>query len=131
MQPDHEADDLRALLDEEYGAPRLEDQFSADLIERLQAEAAPLSTPTQACSLSLSICRGAAAVAALVIAIIWISNLGVPATNHKMALRANPDSEPASSRRASRVGPDRPSETPPAPSKRCGIEEARDGQPSN
>ena len=96
MQPDHEADDLRALLDEEYGAPRLEDQFSADLIERLQAEAAPLSTPTKACSLSLSICRGAVAVAALVIAIIWISNLGVPATNHKMALRANPDSELAS-----------------------------------
>ncbi len=95
MQPDYEADDLRALLREEYGAPRLEDQFSADLIERLQAEAAPLSTPTKACSLSLSICRGAAAVAALVIAIIWISNLGVPATNHKMALRANPDSEPA------------------------------------
>lgn len=41
MQPDHEADDLQALLRDEYGAPRLDVRFSADLIARLQAEASP------------------------------------------------------------------------------------------
>ncbi|MHC4403873.1 MAG: hypothetical protein ACYTG0_29805 [Planctomycetota bacterium] len=92
MQPDHEADDLQALLHEEYGAPQLDDQFSADLIGRLQAEAAPSSTPTRIRRSPLAICLGAAAVAALVIAVIWISNPGPPGTNHEVAHRAKTDS---------------------------------------
>ena len=47
MQEDHEADDLHDLLHEQYGAPRLDDQFSADLIGRLQAEAALSLVPTR------------------------------------------------------------------------------------
>jgi hypothetical protein len=95
MQPDHEADDLHALLQEEYGAPRLDDQFSADLIARLQAEAAPSSTPTRARRTPLAICLGVAAVAVLVIAVIGISNRGTPETNHELARRAKTDSHPA------------------------------------
>jgi hypothetical protein len=90
MQPDHEADDLDALLHEEYGAPRLDDRFSADLIVRLQAEVAP--TPTRARRSPLAICLGVATVAALAIAVVWISNLGAPGTNDEVAHRAKTDS---------------------------------------
>ena len=94
MQPDHEADDLHDLLHEEYGAPRLDDQFSADLIARLQAEAAPSSTPMRTRRSPLAICLGAATVAALVIAVIWIAHLGAPGTDHEAARRAKTDSDP-------------------------------------
>jgi len=92
MQPDHEADDLQALLHDEYGAPRLDDQFSADLIARLQAEAAPSSTPTRTRRAPLAIGLVVAAAAVLVVAIIWISNLKTPGTNHELAHRPETDS---------------------------------------
>ena len=89
MQPDDEADDLRALLHEEYGAPPLSEQFSADLLARLQAEAAPVKAlkiaPEAPGRSSPAICLGIATVAALVIAVIWISQLGTPAKNHEVA----------------------------------------------
>ena len=95
MQPDHEADDLQALLHEEYGAPRLDAQFSADLIGRLQAAAAPSATPTRTRRSPLAICLGAAAVAALVIAVIWISSPGTPGT---LQMSGDADSDLASHR---------------------------------
>ena len=45
MQPDHESDELQSLLQGEYGAPRLDEQFSAGLMERLQAEVVSDSLP--------------------------------------------------------------------------------------
>lgn len=92
MQQDHEADELQALLREEYGAPPLDKQFTASLIERLQAEAAsrpsPSLTPAKPRrSLLLGICLGIGGVAALVIAVIWISQLGTPETNYEVAQR--------------------------------------------
>ena len=51
------------------------------------------STPTRTRRSPLAICLGAAAVAALVIAVIWISNLGAPGTNHELADRASTDSD--------------------------------------
>lgn len=83
MQPDDEADDLHALLHEEYGAPPLDDQFSADLLARLKAEIAPAKSPKRAQEVpsksSPAICLGIGGVAALIIAVIWISQLGSPA----------------------------------------------------
>lgn len=95
MQPDHDSDDLHALLHEEYGAPRLDDRFSADLIARLQAEAA--RSPSALVRTRRSpwvMCLGVAAVAALVIAVIWIANPGTPGTNHEVAHRAETDADP-------------------------------------
>jgi hypothetical protein len=90
MQPDQEADELQALLREEYGAPSLDEQFSADLITRLQTEVAlpaPSLTPAKPWHPLLAICLAIATVAALVLAVIWISQPGTPATNHEMARR--------------------------------------------
>ncbi len=93
MQSDHEAEDLQNLLHEEYGAPRLDDQFSANLIARLQAEAAPSSTRTRRSPLAIGVVVAAAAV--LVVAAIWISNLASPETNHEVAHQAKTDSTPS------------------------------------
>ena len=79
MQPDPEADALPALLHEEYGAPQLDEQFSADLIARLQAEAASRPTVSVKPRRSmLAICLGVATVAGSIIAIIWMLNQGNP-----------------------------------------------------
>lgn len=45
MQPDHDSDELQTCLLEEYEAPPLDEQFSAGLIARLQAEVASVSAP--------------------------------------------------------------------------------------
>jgi len=95
MQPDHEADDLQALLHDEYGAPQLDDQFSADLIARLQAEAALSSTPARTHSSPLAIGLVVAAAAVLVVAVVWISTLESPKTNHEVAQQAETDSTPS------------------------------------
>ncbi|MBC7853161.1 MAG: hypothetical protein IAF94_06975, partial [Pirellulaceae bacterium] len=77
MQQDHEANELQALLHEEYGAPPLDAQFSADLVARLQAEAASMPTVSVKPRRSLlAICLGVATVAASIIAIVWILNQG-------------------------------------------------------
>jgi len=86
---------LQALPDEESGAPRLDDQSSADLIARLQAEAAPLSTPTRTRRSPLAIGLVVAAAAVLVVAVIWISNLVSPGANHEVAHRTKTDSDPS------------------------------------
>ena len=78
MQPDHEADDLQALLDKEYGAPRLDDRFSEDLIGRLQAEATPTLTPMRTRTSPSTLSQRAATVAVLVIGVVVFSNLGAP-----------------------------------------------------
>ena len=94
MQPDPEADALPALLHEEYGAPPLDEQFSADLISRLQVEAA--ATPTVSVKPRrslLAICLGVATVAASIIAIVWILNQGNPGTNHEVTHRTKGDSD--------------------------------------
>ena len=91
MQPDHDADELQTLLREEYGAPPLDKQFSAELLARLQAEAASrpssLLTSAKPRRSLLAICLGFAAIAASIVAIIWIANQGTPATNHEVARR--------------------------------------------
>lgn len=93
MQPEHEADDLPALLREEYGAPPLDDKFSANLIARLQGEAAtqPTLTPAKPRRTLLAICLGVAVLAASIFAIIWIANSGTPATNPEVARQDTPD----------------------------------------
>jgi len=53
------------------------------------------STPTRIRRSPLPICLGFATVAALVIAVIWISNRVTPGTNHEMAHRAKIDSHPS------------------------------------
>lgn len=93
MQPDHESDELQALLKEEYGAPPpLEKQFSANLIARLQAEASslpsPSSTPARPNRSLLVICLGFAAIAASVLVTIWILNGGIPEKNREVAHEA-------------------------------------------
>src|SRR3954468_2010858 len=91
MQPDQEPDELQALLREEYSAPPLDEQFSADLLARLQAEAAamlaPSKMPARPRRLPLATGLAIAVVAASVIAVIWIANQGTPATNHEVARR--------------------------------------------
>ncbi|MGI8980270.1 MAG: hypothetical protein ACR2FY_13675 [Pirellulaceae bacterium] len=90
MQPDDEADELQALLREEYGAPPLDEQFSTDLIARLRAEAAtstPTFVPAKPRRSPLAICLAIATVAALVLVVIWISQSGTPATNYEVARR--------------------------------------------
>jgi hypothetical protein len=91
MQSDDEADELQALLRDEYSAPPLDEQFSADLLARLQAEAARLSqpslTPANPRRSSLAICLAIAAVAALILAVIWISQPGADPTNREVARR--------------------------------------------
>ncbi|MFN0020518.1 MAG: hypothetical protein ACKVP0_19850 [Pirellulaceae bacterium] len=78
MQPDHESDDLETLLREEYGAPPLDKQFSADLLARLQVEATSLSPRLKTSGNSrrslLAICVGFVAVAASIFAVLWILN---------------------------------------------------------
>jgi hypothetical protein len=93
MQPNDEADELQRLLQEEYGAPRLDKQFSADLVARLQAEAtAPQSlTPAKPRRPLLAICLAIAAVAASIVAVIWVSQPETPGTNHKVAQRVKTD----------------------------------------
>lgn len=92
MQPDHETDELQALLREEYGAPPLDEQFSANLIARLQAEASsqplPLLTPTKRRGALFAVCLGFAAIAASVIATIWILNGGTSEKNREVAHEA-------------------------------------------
>lgn len=77
MPSDHEADELQALLRDEYSAPPLDKAFSKDLLARLQSEAAQPSPPSLTPAIprrsSLAICLAIAAVAALVLAIIWLS----------------------------------------------------------
>lgn len=92
MQPEHEADDLPALLREEYGAPPLDDKFSADLVARMQAEAAiqPTLSPAKPPRTLLAICLGVASIAALVFAIVWIVNSGTPATNSEVVRQDTP-----------------------------------------
>src|SRR5258706_12067961 len=92
MQPDQEADELQALLRDEYSAPPPDEQFSADLLARLQAEAAALPSMTSLTRAKpqkplLAICLAIAAVAALILAVIWISQPGTSATNHEVARR--------------------------------------------
>ena len=91
MPSDHEADELQALLRDEYSAPPLDTQFSKDLLARLQAEAAQLSppslTPANPRQSSLAICLAIAAVAALVLAVIWISQPAAAPMNHEVARR--------------------------------------------
>jgi hypothetical protein len=93
MLPDHDGDYLQGLLHESYSAPRLDDRFSADLIGRLQTEAAPSSTPRRTRWSPSGVCLGAAAVAASVIAAIWVANLGLPGPDHEVARRASTDSD--------------------------------------
>ena len=91
MPSDHEADELQALLRDEYSAPPLDKAFSADLLARLQAETAQLSppslTPANPQQSSLAICLAIAAVAALVLAVIWISQPEAAPMNHEVAHR--------------------------------------------
>lgn len=96
MQPNDKADELQALLQEEYDAPRLDEPFSASLIARLQAEAsAPQSlTPTKPRQPLLAICLAIAAVAASVIAVVWISQPGIPRTSYEVAQRAKTNLAP-------------------------------------
>ena len=94
MQQDHEANELQALLHEEYGAPPLDEQFSADLIARLQVEAAATPTvPAKPRRSLLAICLGVATVAASIITIVWILNQGIPGTNHDVTRRTTGDSD--------------------------------------
>jgi hypothetical protein len=93
MQPEHESDELQALLREEYGAPPLDEQFSAGLIARLQAEATPTKTRARSRRPLLAICLGVAAIAASVVAVVWILNRGTPGTNYEVARRTKADSE--------------------------------------
>ena len=80
MQPERESDELQALLREEYAAPPLDPQFSADLVARLQAEAleaqspslTPVITPAKSRRLLLAVCLGFAAIAASLFAFVWV-----------------------------------------------------------
>jgi hypothetical protein len=91
MLSDHEADELQALLRDEYGAPPLDERFSADLLARLQAEVAKSSQPSLTRAnprqFLLKICLAIAAVAALVLAVIWISQPGATPTSREVARR--------------------------------------------
>lgn len=92
MQPDDESEELRALLHEEYGAPPLDDEFSRDLVARLQAEAAvSAAAPRNRTSSPLVICLAIANVAALVFAVVWIAN-SKSRMNHVLAHREQTDS---------------------------------------
>ena len=99
MQPDHESDELETLLRDEYGAPPLEKQFSADLISRLQAEASSLSprpkTPGKSRRSLLAICVGFAAIAASLFAVLWIMNHKNPGKVRESARREKTDSNRA------------------------------------
>jgi hypothetical protein len=103
MQPDPNADELRALLREEYGAPLLDKKFSADLIVRLQAEAASLPSPALTPALTpaksrkslLAICLGFAAIAASILAVLWILNHKAPETIREVARRYKTDANRA------------------------------------
>lgn len=96
MQPDQEIDELQALLRDEYGAPPLDGQFSADLVARLQAEASLPQTPSLASTESrrslLAICLGIAAIAASIIAVVWILNQKPPGANREVARGVKIDS---------------------------------------
>lgn len=96
MQPDHESDELQTLLREEYAAPQLDKQFSADLITRLQAEVSSPQTPSLAPSKSrrslLAICLGIAAIAASIIAVLLILNQKPQGTNREVARRVKSNS---------------------------------------
>jgi hypothetical protein len=96
MQPDHESDELQALLREEYAAPPLDQQFSADLVTRLQAEASSPQTPSLAPTKSrrslLAICLGIAAIAASIIAVLLILNQKPQGTNREVARRVKSNS---------------------------------------
>lgn len=88
MQPDYEADELQSLLQGEYGAPRLDEQFSASLIEKLQAEVLPASLPVSLPTISrrspLALSLALATVATLILAVVWISNREAPATKDEV-----------------------------------------------
>ena len=99
MQPNHEPDELQTLLREEYGAPPLDKQFSANLVARLQAEASKAQTPSLKPVLApskpwrslLAVCLGFAAIAASVFIFVWMMNRGTPATKREVARRERTD----------------------------------------
>ncbi|PHS00909.1 MAG: hypothetical protein COA78_23315 [Blastopirellula sp.] len=91
MQPDNEDNKLAALLTQQYGAPQLDDQFSENLVKRLQAEAAPLSTRKASTQeqphnsqRSLYFSAGFV-VASLVFGMIWIAFSNTPETKQELA----------------------------------------------
>lgn len=100
MQPDHESDELQTLLREEYAAPPLDAQFSADLVARLQAEASPRPSPSLKPAIApatsrlswLAICLSITAIAASIIAVLLILNQKPSGTNREVARRVKSDS---------------------------------------
>jgi len=103
MQPDDEPDELQTLLHEEYAAPPLDKQFSAHLIARLQAEATSLPSPASTPALTpaksrrslLAVCLSFAAIAASIIAVLWILNHKAPETIREVARRYKTDANRA------------------------------------
>ena len=100
MQPDNESDELQTLLREEYAAPPLDQQFSADLVARLQAEASPQTSPSLKRAISpatsrlswLAICLSITAIAASLIAVLLILNQKPQVPSREVARRVKSDS---------------------------------------
>ena len=96
MLPEYETGELQTV----YRAPPLGDGFSARLVARLQAEAARPRTRstgivTAMCSSPAAICLSSAAIVALVIAFVWISNLRSRETNREVVKREAAASQPS------------------------------------